>query len=163
MTTYVLKARSASTWLTATLLVWSLASAGACSSKDDNPAPSTGGRSGQGGSGGGSQSGGAPTTGGAGDAGGAPADGGNSGEEGGAGPRGGTDSGGAPSQGGAGNEGGGEIVGGSGGEGAVNDCPATDLEFLNRASDSQCSAFPNTKARLPLLKADGSLPPLPGS
>lgn len=34
-------------------------------------------------------------------------------------------------------------------------------QWLNRCVDSDCLPFANTKARLPLLKADGSLPALP--
>jgi hypothetical protein len=41
--------------------------------------------------------------------------------------------------------------------------PSTDLEFLNHCTTPgvTCEPFPVTTARLPLLNADGSLPPLP--
>jgi hypothetical protein len=142
-----------------------LALAGACSSKDDNPTPNTGGTRTQGGSSatggsGGKSSGGTETSGGDGQTGG----------NGGASDTGGTDvggelgTGGSAGDGGSGANGGSDLGGGgAGGAGPDHTCPATDLEFLNRPNTSQCSKFPNTKARLPLLNADGSLPPLPGS
>lgn len=41
-------------------------------------------------------------------------------------------------------------------------CPPTEpIHFLNGCTDSTCEPFPVTTARLPLLNADGSLPPLP--
>ncbi|HWA74159.1 MAG TPA: hypothetical protein VG937_17570 [Polyangiaceae bacterium] len=160
-------ARSARTSLILVTFSGVLALAGACSSNDDNPTPNTGGTRTQGGSsatGGsaGKSSGGTATSGGASQTGG----------NGGASDTGGTDVGGEPGtggtagsgDGGGGANGGGDVGGGgAGGAGPDNTCPATDLEFLNRPNTSQCSKFPNTKARLPLLNADGSLPPLPGS
>lgn len=42
------------------------------------------------------------------------------------------------------------------------DCPPSKpLEVLNACTDATCEPFPNTKKRLPLLKDDGTLPPLP--
>jgi hypothetical protein len=161
-------ARGARTSLVLVAFFGVLALAGACSSSDDNPSPNTGGKRTQGGStatggsagngrggagGGGKQaggSGGASDTGGS-DVGGEPGTGGSAGAgDGGNGANGGSDVGGGGS-------------GGAAGSGPDNTCPATDLQFLNRPNSSQCSKFPNTKARLPLLNADGSLPPLPGS
>lgn len=41
-------------------------------------------------------------------------------------------------------------------------CEPTELaHFLDGCTDSSCEPFPVTTARLPLLRADGSLPPLP--
>jgi hypothetical protein len=160
-------ARSARTTLVLVTFFAVLALAEACSSKDDNPTPNTGGTRTQGGStakGGSAGKGSGGTS----SSGGTSQSGGN-----GASDTGGTDVGGEPGTGGtagAGSEGGsgangGSDVGGGGDGGASPDstCPASDLGFLNRPSNSQCSKFPNTKARLPLLNADGSLPPLPGS
>jgi hypothetical protein len=171
-----LSAHGAHTWLAAACLTWTLVSVGACSSDDDNPSPNTGGTGAKGGSGGGAQSGGersnggttstggASNEGGTGDTGQGGASDGGTAEPGGAPATGGVGAGGAP-EGGA--ESGGANPGGAAGQGGTGDsgstCPATDLEFLNRPSSSQCSKFPNTKARLPGLKADGSLPPLPGT
>jgi hypothetical protein len=39
-------------------------------------------------------------------------------------------------------------------------CPNAQVEYLNRCSDGDCLPFDNAE-RLPLLKADGSLPDLP--
>lgn len=155
-------ARSARTGVILVALFSALAFSGACSGNDDNPTPSTGGKA-QGGArttgGSDSSSGGSATSGGAGQSGGSA----------GTGETGGTDAGGEPGTGGTAGAGeggsgasGGSDVGG-GGAGPDNHCPANDLEFLNHPNESQCSKFPNTKARLPLLNADGSLPPLPGS
>lgn len=155
MKTYMGGARSARTSILLVAFTTALAFSGACSSKDDNPTPNTGGKA----------QGGARTTGGsAGNGTGGIATSGGTGTSGGsagASETGGTDVGGEPGTGGTAGatDGGG---GGAGGAGSDNNCPATDLEFLNRPNDSQCSKFPNTKARLPLLNADGSLPPLPG-
>lgn len=48
----------------------------------------------------------------------------------------------------------------TGGEPCVED-PKDPVEILNACSDATCEPFANTKERLPLLKDDGSLPPLP--
>lgn len=41
-------------------------------------------------------------------------------------------------------------------------CPATtSLELLNQCTTASCQPFVNDTTRLPLLRADGSLPPLP--
>jgi hypothetical protein len=46
--------------------------------------------------------------------------------------------------------------------GACWTCPPLVSEhFLNACSDSTCEPFPNTTARLPRLRADGTVPPLP--
>lgn len=94
-----------------------------------------------------------------------------------------TNTSGTSNQGGAGNEGGGGRPGngtsgeagaaGAGGappipectlpeHGANNcfNCPKAPVEWLNRCSDSTCEPFAN-KDRLPLLKADGTVPALP--
>jgi hypothetical protein len=145
------------------------ATQGCGDSKNDNVAPpvnggtkSTGGSSGRGGSSGktgsssdGGKSGNATA--------GAADDGGGSSESGGGGT-GGTSS----NQAGSGNEGGGdnppipecdkpEL----GADGCFN-CPKDKEveQWLNRCTDGDCVPFDN-KARLPKLKADGSLPPLP--
>jgi hypothetical protein len=49
-----------------------------------------------------------------------------------------------------------------GADGCFN-CPKNGEveQWLNRCVDSDCVPFENTAARLPRLKADGSLPPLP--
>jgi hypothetical protein len=171
-----LSARGAHTWLAAACLTWTLAAVGACSSDDDNPAPNTGGTGAKGGSGGGSQSGGAKSGNGGTGTGGASSEGGTGDTgpggtgEGGSGEAGGATNTGAGAAGGAadgGTDSGGTNAGGAAGQGGTGDtgstCPATDLEFLNRPNTSQCSKFPNTKARLPGLNADGSLPSLPGA
>jgi hypothetical protein len=164
MTNWKRSARGTSTLLTAGLFAWSLAWAGACSSdEDDNPSPNTGGT----GARGGSQSGGAKNSGGTSSVGGSSGDTGSG--VGGSGASGGSAT--AGGEGGSGNvenagaESGGNTGGaGEGGTGGrVKACPATDLEFLNRPNTSQCAAFANTRARLPGLNPDGSLPPLPGS
>ena len=42
------------------------------------------------------------------------------------------------------------------------DCEPTQSEhLLNRCTDGECEPFPITTERLPLLEADGSLPPIP--
>ena len=42
------------------------------------------------------------------------------------------------------------------------DCPPTEpAHLLNACTDATCAPFLNTAERLPLLKADGGLPPLP--
>lgn len=42
------------------------------------------------------------------------------------------------------------------------DCEPTQSEqLLNRCTESECEPFPITTERLPLLEADGSLPPIP--
>lgn len=46
------------------------------------------------------------------------------------------------------------------GEPCVED-PQEPVELLNACSDASCEPFANTPERLPLLEADGSLPPLP--
>ena len=50
----------------------------------------------------------------------------------------------------------------TGADGCFN-CPKNGEveQWLNRCVESDCVPFANTKARLPLLKADGSLPALP--
>lgn len=41
-------------------------------------------------------------------------------------------------------------------------CPKTRNEhFLNACTDATCEPFPVTRERLPLLRADGTVPPLP--
>ncbi|HYP88760.1 MAG TPA: hypothetical protein VEQ59_11415 [Polyangiaceae bacterium] len=49
-----------------------------------------------------------------------------------------------------------------GDDGCFN-CPANGEveQWLNRCVDSDCEPFDNSPARLPLLKSDGALPPLP--
>jgi hypothetical protein len=49
-----------------------------------------------------------------------------------------------------------------GDDGCFN-CPANGEveQWLNRCVDSDCEPFDNSQARLPLLKSDGTLPPLP--
>lgn len=46
-----------------------------------------------------------------------------------------------------------------------NGCYACEVnepsQLLNACSDAACQPFPNTNERLPLLKADGTRPPLP--
>lgn len=113
--------------------------------------------------GGTSNAGGEDNSGGTGNAGNAGA--GNSGNEGGTGAQGG-----APPEptGGVGGEGGGppQLECGDlplqGADGCFN-CPdnGDNEQWFNRCVDSACEPFPNTAARLPLLKADGSLPTLP--
>lgn len=39
--------------------------------------------------------------------------------------------------------------------------PQDPVEILNACSDATCEPFINSRERLPLLKDDGSLPPLP--
>jgi hypothetical protein len=47
------------------------------------------------------------------------------------------------------------------GDGGCYACaPSTTAQFLNRCTGSACAPF-NNAARLPLLRADGGLPPLP--
>lgn len=71
--------------------------------------------------------------------------------------------------GGQGGAGGGSVgdggLGGAGGnpDGGSSTCsvnPATNIEYLNSCAEG-CIKFDNTKDRLPLLRADGTLPPLP--
>ncbi len=48
---------------------------------------------------------------------------------------------------------------------STGDCwscpPLVSVHFLNACSDSACEPFPITTARLPRLRADGTVPPLP--
>jgi len=46
-------------------------------------------------------------------------------------------------------------------EGCWNCDPVEPIHFLNRCTDATCEPFDNTQTRLPLIGADGSLPPLP--
>jgi hypothetical protein len=47
------------------------------------------------------------------------------------------------------------------GDGGCYACaPSTTAQFLNRCTTASCAPF-NNAVRLPLLRADGSLPPLP--
>lgn len=47
------------------------------------------------------------------------------------------------------------------GDGGCYACaPSSTAQFLNRCTGASCSPF-NNSARLPLLRADGGLPPLP--
>lgn len=46
-------------------------------------------------------------------------------------------------------------------EGCWSCPPTTHKQHLNACTDATCEPFPNTKDRLPLLKDDGTLPPLP--
>ncbi|MBN8612434.1 MAG: hypothetical protein J0L92_17710 [Deltaproteobacteria bacterium] len=39
--------------------------------------------------------------------------------------------------------------------------PTTSEQFLDRCTSASCEPFENTRARLPLLREDGTLPPLP--
>lgn len=48
----------------------------------------------------------------------------------------------------------------TGGEQCV-EAPTEPVEILNGCTDATCEPFPNTPERLPLLEADGTLPPLP--
>ena len=43
----------------------------------------------------------------------------------------------------------------------IDQLASEGLQLLNFNVESDCVPFANTKARLPLLKADGSLPALP--
>ncbi len=110
-------------------------------------------------------------------------DGGGKGGTGGTGNTGNTgNAGGNSDQGGTGAQGGDgpDVVGGNGGEGGeppqlecdgvplqgangCYNCPENgdNEQWFNRCVDGDCWTFPNTPARLPLLKADGSLPDLP--
>ena len=45
--------------------------------------------------------------------------------------------------------------------GCYNCKPTTPVQVLNACTDASCEPFANTKERLPLLNADGTLPPLP--
>jgi hypothetical protein len=47
------------------------------------------------------------------------------------------------------------------GDGACVEQPVSPVELLNACTDAVCEPFANTKQRLPLLRDDGSLPPLP--
>ena len=49
----------------------------------------------------------------------------------------------------------------AGPEGCFNCPPTKAVELLNACTDASCAPFPNTAERLPLLKPDGGLPPLP--
>jgi hypothetical protein len=109
-------------------------------------------------------------------------DGGGTGGKGGTGGTGNTGNTGNSDQGGTGAQGGDgpEVVGGNGGEGGQApqlecgelplqgadgcfNCPTNgdNEQWFNRCVDSDCEPFANTKQRLPLLKADGTLPALP--
>jgi len=46
-------------------------------------------------------------------------------------------------------------------DGCFDCAPKQPLEVLNACTDAACSAYENTQKRLPLLKDDGTLPPLP--
>lgn len=46
-------------------------------------------------------------------------------------------------------------------EGCFDCVPTKSVELLNACGDASCEPFPNTVERLPLLKQDGTLPPLP--
>jgi hypothetical protein len=46
-------------------------------------------------------------------------------------------------------------------DGCWSCAPTTSVHFLNRCTDAICDPFPVTQARLPLLRADGTVPPLP--
>lgn len=48
----------------------------------------------------------------------------------------------------------------TGGESCVEE-PTEPVEILNGCTDATCEPFANTPERLPLLNADGTLPPLP--
>jgi hypothetical protein len=39
--------------------------------------------------------------------------------------------------------------------------PTTNAHFLNACTTATCQPFPNNRARLPRLNADGTVPPLP--
>ena len=39
--------------------------------------------------------------------------------------------------------------------------PSEPTQFLNACTDAECEPFPNTQERLPLIGADGTLPPIP--
>lgn len=46
-------------------------------------------------------------------------------------------------------------------EGCFRCAPTTSDEFLDRCTTASCEPFVNDRTRLPLLNADGTLPPLP--
>jgi hypothetical protein len=46
-------------------------------------------------------------------------------------------------------------------EGCFRCAPTTSDEFLDRCTTASCEPFVNDSTRLPLLRADGTLPPLP--
>lgn len=58
-------------------------------------------------------------------------------------------------------DGDGDEEGDGDGDGECVTDPSTSVELLNACTDAACDPFPNTPERLPLLEADGSLPPLP--
>lgn len=49
----------------------------------------------------------------------------------------------------------------AGPEGCYDCEPTEPAQILNHCTDANCEPFPNTQERLPLLGADGSLPPIP--
>lgn len=67
----------------------------------------------------------------------------------------------------AGGDAGSASDGGGADGGCVSDpdcwsCPPTTSEhLLNACTDATCEPFPVTQERLPLLRSDGTLPPLP--
>jgi hypothetical protein len=151
--------------LLAAMVLTSSAFAQACGDDDDSddqPVAGDTSRGGRGGRGGNGASG-------AGGVGGKTSDAGN-GDSGG---RGGAGAGGKSGAAGSGAGAGGKSAGGTGGANAGaggadackgdKDCyscePKETLQYLNHCTDSQCEPFDNS--RLPLLKADGSLPALP--
>lgn len=46
-------------------------------------------------------------------------------------------------------------------DGCYGCAPTTPTQVLNACTDATCEPFPNTPERLPLLEADGALPPIP--
>jgi hypothetical protein len=46
-------------------------------------------------------------------------------------------------------------------DGCYGCAPTTPTQVLNACTDATCEPFPNTRERLPLLEADGALPPIP--
>jgi hypothetical protein len=48
-----------------------------------------------------------------------------------------------------------------GAEGCYACDPAHNVQLLDHCTDADCEPFANTPERLPLLDADGSLPPIP--
>jgi hypothetical protein len=52
-------------------------------------------------------------------------------------------------------------TGTGGAAGCFSGTPSTDDQYLNACNGLTCNPYPNDKAHLPLLNADGSLPPLP--
>ncbi len=49
----------------------------------------------------------------------------------------------------------------SGGGGCFMGTPMNNTDYLNQCNGMTCQAFDNSKAKLPLINSDGSLPPLP--